>query len=122
MLTTFMIASIFSIGISYYDSINMREKRMQGSISQMAFTSPSEEQLEKIYLLDYVKTVGIGVTVAKTSDIHNINDLNIAYVDETQWEEMFCPTFSNIIGNYPKKENEIMLSRYILEAMGIDNP
>ncbi|BCJ98619.1 ABC transporter permease [Anaerocolumna chitinilytica] len=121
-LTTFMIASVFSIGVSYYDSINMHEKRMQGSISQMAFSNPTSEQLEKIYSLDYVKTIGLGAYVAQTKDIPKLDELNIAYVDKTQWKKIFSPTFTNIIGHYAEQENEIMLSRYILNAMGINEP
>lgn len=121
-LTAFMIASVFSIGLSYYESINMHEKRMQGSISQMAFTYPTKEQLEKLYSLDYVKTIGLGAYVAQTKDIPELKEVNIVYVDETQWKEMFSPAFTNIAGHYAEQENEIMLSRYILDAMGIDEP
>ena len=122
VLTTFMIASVFSIGVSYYESINMREKRMQGSISHMAFNSPTQEQYFKLYSLDYVKTVGLGVLVAQTDDVPGLPGLGMAYIDKTQWEEMFCPTYTNIKGNYPEQENEIMLSRHILDALGISDP
>jgi putative ABC transport system permease protein len=121
-LTTFLIASVFSIGVSYYESINMHEKRMQGSVSQMAFSHPTEEQLEKIYLLEYVKTVGLGVYAAQTRDIQKFEELDLVYVDNTQWLKIFGPTFTNVVGEYAEKENEIMLSRYLLDSMGIDNP
>lgn len=121
LLTAFMLASFFSIGMSYYDTIAMREKRMQGSISQMAFACPTEEQLTQIYTLDYIDTVGIGASVATTDDVPGLPELPISYVDQTQWEEMFCPTYTNIVGHYPEKENEIMLSRYILDSLEIDS-
>ncbi len=121
LLTAFMLTSVFSIGISYYDTIAMREKRMQGSISQMAFACPTEEQLTRIYTLDYIDTVGIGASVATTDDVPGLPELPISYVDQTQWEEMFCPTYTNIVGHYPEKENEIMLSRYILDSLEIDS-
>lgn len=121
-LTTLMIASIFSIGVSYYESINMREKRMQGSVSHMAFNAPTQEQYFKLYSLDYVKTVGLGVSIAQTNDVPKLPNLDIVYVDNMQWQEMFCPTFTNIKGHYPEKDNEIMLSRHILDAMGISDP
>ena len=120
-LTAFMLTSVFSIGMSYYDTIAMREKRMQGSLSQMAFTSPTEEQLSKVYTIDYIDIVGIGASVATTNDVSGLPECPIYYIDLTQWEEMFCPTYANIVGNYPEKENEIMLSRYILDALGIEN-
>ncbi len=120
LLTAFMLTSVFSIGMSYYDTIAMREKRMQGSISQMAFGCPTEEQLAKIDTLDYIDVIGIGASVATANDIPGLPECPISYVDQTQWEEMFCPTYTNIMGHYPKDENEIMLSRYILDALGIE--
>lgn len=121
-LTTFMIASVFSIGTSYYESINMHEKRMQGSVSQMAFSKPTLEQLENINSLDYVETVGLGSYVALAKDIPKLKEHNITYVDKAQWEKIFSPTFTNIEGHYAEEANEIMLSRYILDALGIDDP
>lgn len=121
LLTSFMLTSVFSIGMSYYDTLAMHEKRMQGSISQMAFAKPTEEQLSKVYELDYIKAVGIGASVAETNDIPGFEETPISYVDQIQWKEMFCPTFTNIVGHYPTAENEIMMSRYLLSALGIEN-
>lgn len=121
LLTAFMLTSVFSIGMSYYDTLAMREKRMQGSISQMAFARPTEEQLSKVYKLDYIKVIGVGASVTTTNDVPGLPELPVSYVDQTQWEEMFCPTYTNIIGHYPEAENEIMLSRYILNTLGIEN-
>lgn len=120
-LTAFMLTSVFSIGMSYYDTLAMREKRMQGSISQLAFAQPTEEQLSRLYTLDYIDTIGIGAYVAVTDDVPGIIRLPIGYVDQPQWEKMFCPTYTNIIGYYAEKENEIMLSRYLLDVLGIEN-
>lgn len=121
LLTAFMLTSIFSIGMSYYDTLAMREKRMQGSTSQMAFAAPTEEQLSKVYAFDYIDIVGIGASVATTDDVPGFSYLGISYVDQTQWEKMFCPTYTNIVGHYAEKENEIMLSQYLLDIMGIEN-
>lgn len=121
LLTAFMLASVFSIGMSYYDTLAMREERMQGSVSQLAFAQPTKEQLSKIYTLDYIDTVGIGAAVATTDDVPGFSYLGISYVDQTQWEKMFCPTYTNIVGHYAEKENEIMVSRYLLDVLGIED-
>ena len=84
LLTAFMLTSVFSIGMSYYDTIAMREKRMQGSLSQMAFAHPRDDQLGKIYALDYIDVVGIGAFVAATNDIPGVPECPISYVDQTQ--------------------------------------
>ena len=121
ILTSFMIASVFSIGMGYYESIKMQEKRLEGSLAQVAIGSPTDEQMQILQELDYVKHVGIAHAVGETYDIPKLGKLLLAYVNDVQWEEMFVPTFTNVEGNYPKQRNEIMLSRYILEAMGMEN-
>lgn len=121
-LTTYMIASIFGIGISYFESIQMQNKRMQGSIANMAFYQPTELQLKQVYQLDYVESVGLGSYVATTKDIEDLGVVNMAYVDEEQWKHIFSPTYTNIEGHYVQGEDEIMLSRYILQALGIKEP
>ena len=121
ILTSFMIASVFSIGMGYYESIKMQEKRLEGSLAQVAIGSPTDEQMQILQELDYVKHVGIAHAVGETYDIPKLGKLLLAYVNDVQWEEMFVPTFTNVEGNYPKQRNEIMLSRHILEAMGMEN-
>lgn len=122
VLTSFMISSVLSIGVSYYQSIMMREQRMQGSISHLAFGTPTQEQIDVLPNLDYVKHYGIGTTVGFITEPNKLNTLPIGYVDGTQWNEMFVPTFTDIVGTYPTKENEVMLSRYLLDRMDIENP
>ena len=121
-LTTLMIATVFSIGMSYSESIVTNLIRMEGSVSHMGFANPTAEQLAELYKLDYVKFIGLAAHVAQTDDVPKLNKLDIAYVNQTQWKEMFCPAFTDVIGHYAKEENEVMLSRYILDAMGISQP
>ena len=35
---------------------------------------------------------------------------------------MIRPAFTNVVGTYPEKENEIMLSTKTLQYLGIKNP
>lgn len=51
-------------------------------------------------------------------------DLAIAmqYYDNTEWEKHYKEAISNIKGEYPKKENEIMLSEDALSQLGIKKP
>ena len=112
-----LVAELAAMCEPYYD----HNQPMQGSLSQMAFARPTEEQLGKIYTLDYIDVVGVGASVATTNDIPGLSKCPISYVDQTQWKKMFCPTYTNIVGHYPEKENEIMLSRYLLDILGLEN-
>ena len=43
-------------------------------------------------------------------------------IDQTVWEKMIKPACDHIVGNYPKSENDIMLSRRLLNKIGISDP
>ena len=59
--------------------------------------------------------------VENTAEMGNLS-LTLHYFDETEWEELRAPAYVDVEGSYPEKENEIMVSRAVLERMGIDDP
>lgn len=124
MLTTILLAVAFSIGMSMLKSMEMQKIRMAGTVADAYISNPTDEQLTTLRELDYIDKVGTGIAVGSANDrqaVGNI-DLMLVYVDDVQWNGINAPAFSDIIGNYPITENEIMLSRWTLEHMGIDTP
>lgn len=43
-------------------------------------------------------------------------------IDKTGYEKIIKPAYDGIVGHYPTNENEIMLSKRLLERLGIQNP
>jgi putative ABC transport system permease protein len=124
MLTTLLIGSVFSVGMSLVESVKMEQLRFAGTMAHAAVGHPTPEQIKQLHTLDYVKEVGTGNSVGvvqNTADMGNIS-LTLHYFDKTEWEELRAPAYVDIVGNYPEKENEIMVSRGVLERMGIDTP
>ena len=124
MLTTLLIGSVFSVGMSLVESVKMEQIRFAGTSAHAAVGHPTAEQIQQLHALDYVKEVGTGNSVGvvqNTADMGNIS-LTLHYFDKTEWEELRAPAYVDIVGNYPEKENEIMVSRGVLERMGIDTP
>ena len=124
MLTTLLIGSVFSVGMSLVESVKMEQIRFAGTMAHAAVGHPTTEQIQRLHTLDYVKEVGTGNSVGvvqNTADMGNIS-LTLHYFDKTEWEELRRPAYVDIVGNYPEKENEIMVSRGVLERMGIDTP
>lgn len=124
MLTTLLIGSVFSVGMSLVESVKMEQIRFAGTSAHAAVGHPTAEQIQQLHALDYVKEVGTGNSVGvvqDTADMGNIS-LTLHYFDKTEWEELRAPAYVDIVGNYPEKENEIMVSRGVLERMGIDTP
>ena len=124
ILTTLLIGSVFSVGMSLVESVKMEQIRFAGTTAHAAVGHPTTEQIQQLHALDYVKEVGTGNSVGvvqNTADMGNIS-LTLHYFDKTEWEELRAPAYVDIVGNYPEKENEIMVSRGVLERMGIDTP
>ncbi len=123
-LTAFMITTIFSIGISMLDTIKLQQLRMLGTTAHVALTYPSDEQVKKLKALDYIKEVGLQANVGdivETPEMGNML-LSLSWADETQWNTFLKPAVDKIVGTYPKKYNEIMISTWILNQMGIMEP
>ncbi len=125
ILTTFMITTIFTIGVNYVENMNLSTVRTAGTTANAFLNNPTPEQTNKARSLDYVETVGEQIPVGSVSQQNSSGrDLQIAllYADSTEWEEHLLPAFNDLNGGYPDAENEILLSRDALEQLGITSP
>ncbi len=124
-LTTFLLGSVFSIGMSLVESQKMQDIRLAGTLAHGAVGHPSASQMEKLAGLDYVDIIGTNNNVAYVkSTIPELKSISLAlhYFDKTEWEKLHAPAYTDITGDYPQKENEIMISLGVLNKMGITNP
>lgn len=124
-LTTFMITTVFSLGINYKENMELMGVRTSGTNANASLAMPTNEQEKEIRDLDYVDTVGTQYMIGSVAGKNEADrDLAIAmqYYDNTEWEKHYKEAISNINGSYPKKENEIMLSEDALSQLGIKKP
>lgn len=123
--TTFMITTVFSLGINYKENMELTSVRTSGTNANVTLAMPTNAQEKEIRDLDYVKTVGAQYMIGSVAGKNEADrDLAIAmqYYDNTEWEKHYKEAISNINGSYPKKENEIMLSEDALSQLGIKKP
>lgn len=124
-LTTFMITTVFSLGINYKENMELTSVRTSGTNANVSLAMPTNAQEKEIRDLDYVKMVGTQYMIGSVAGKNEADrDLAIAmqYYDNTEWGKHYKEAISNINGNYPKKENEIMLSEDALSQLGIKKP
>ncbi len=123
-LTTFMIATVFSIALSFNETVKQQQISLMGTIAHAAITKPSSEQLERLKALDYVTAIGTGNFVGSVETPTELNDIRLTlfYFDETEFQYMRKPAFEDVVGSYPQAEDEIMMPRWVLERMGITEP
>lgn len=58
-LTSFMIATTFSIGFSYFETYQMQQIRLMGTTANVGITNVTDEQLVEIERASIVLDVGI---------------------------------------------------------------
>lgn len=122
-LTSFLITAAFSMGFSYFDTFQMQQIRLAGTTADVAITNPTEEQLAGLSQSSLVLDVGIQQRFGSvdTGQMQNAR-LGIVWLNDIEWKEHRLPTLSDVVGDYPQSENEIMLPTWVLEQMGISNP
>lgn len=125
VLTTFMITTVFSLGINYMENMKLMQVRTAGTTANASLAMPTEKQEQQIRDLEYVKTVGTQYMVGSVAEKNDEGrELSIAlqYYDNTEWEEHYQEAIKDLEGKYPSEENEIMLSEDALSQLGITEP
>ncbi len=124
VLTTFLIAVIIAIGTGYWNTVTQRQIRMQGMDYDIELSEPREDQADKIKSMDNVQCAGLCIKCAILEAYQGqiMDKTRLYWLDETCWEEQTIPALESYKGHYPQRENEIMLGRNTLKAMGISNP
>lgn len=124
VLTTFMISAIFTLAISYAKNYQIMNLRDQGTTATTFLTNPTDKQIKEIENLNISKNIGQEINVGNVSNEsldNNKTNIFIKYLDKENWEKQLTPCISDIKGNYPTKENEIMLSKLALEFLNKEN-
>lgn len=123
-LTTFLIAVILATGASYWSTVSKRQIRMEGMDYDIELSEPREDQVEKIRSMEKTEYAGVMVKCAVLEQYKEkaLDKIRLYWLDETCWEKQTIPALEGFEGSYPQDEDEIMLGRNALNAMGIQNP
>lgn len=122
IMTTWLITSVFSIGLSFIKSYDMEQKKIMGTTADAALINPTEQQLDQLKQLSYVKHVGVNKRVAQLITPTNDYNANMHLYDAVEWEKMKAPILGNTAGSYPQQRNEVIAPTWVLEKMGIKDP
>lgn len=115
-LTVMMLFGVFSLAVGKLETDILLYMRNSGTAASTTLERGSKEQQEEIEALPYIKAVGNSVYIGNTEEY------SCEVLDETGWETMTAPAYSDIHGKYPQKTEEIMLPVRALEEIGIQEP
>lgn len=122
VLTTFMFTAVFTLGFSIAKNLNQMQLRLQGTRSSIYMEHPSEGQINDIKSCPSLLAAGIQIDAQTVSTESGKYSYLLQYDDDTEFNENLKPAITDINGSYPKDENEIMLTKQILDNMGIKSP
>ena len=119
------ITMVFGISCGKIQAEEIRLTRENGTASSGRIEDGTEEQYAKLKQLDYIKQVGKSIFVGEATDISEDNAktiCNVVWADSESWNNFLKPAYTNIIGSYPQKKDEILLSKRALKKLGISEP
>ena len=119
------ITMVFGISFGKIQAEEIRLIRENGAASSGIIEDGTEEQYAKLKQLDYIKQVGKSIFVGEATDISKNNEktiCNVVWADSESWNNFLRPAYTNVIGNYPQKKEEILLSERALKKLGISEP
>lgn len=120
-MSVFLLYTAFSLAYGKIHSDCLIDLRGMGTAATVSLENASARQYEQMKRLPYIEAAGISKT-AGTAAFGDIWTGDLIWVDPVAYEKMLKPAYTDIVGNYPEKEEEIMLSADSLSLMGIENP
>ena len=119
------ITMVFGISCGKIQAEEIRLTRENGTASSGRIEDGTEEQYAKLKQLDYIKQVGNSIFVGEATDVSENNEktiCDVVWADSESWNNFLKPAYTNVIGNYPQKKDEILLSERALKKIGISEP
>lgn len=120
-MSVFLLYSAFSIAYGKIYSGYLADIRGMGTLATVSLENGSERQYQRLQELSYLTDVGIK-KITGTASYGKKWSGNLVYLDDVAYKKLIKPAYTDIMGDYPEKKNEIMLPVRILEWMGINEP
>lgn len=115
------IFSILTLISGKIDAIYLTGIRTTGDVASVFLEKPSAQLCSQVKELEYISDVGgewdLGTILAGNAEAGWC-----VYSDETKFHKIDTPAYTDLAGNYPRKRNEVMLSKHSLKLLGIQDP
>ena len=121
-LSTFMLFSVFTLGITYLDMQKRQEIRLYGHDVDASLMNGYTGQ-QKHICEDFKNVISVGSTCYAGYPIKSEKSENLhyafIYADPVFWNQQAIPARTSQKGRYPEKENELMVTKKALEDCGM---
>lgn len=113
-LSVFVLFSAFSIAKGKIAVDTVKNIRESGNAVAVYLENASKRQYDQMIYPDYIEDYGWQYSIGDWQQEGKFL-ASCKVVDQTVWEKMIRPAYDHIVGNYPKSENDIMMSRSLLK-------
>ncbi len=120
-LSAFLLFTVLTVGKTWFEMQGIAEMRLRGLDSDAylygGFTQGQRKVFEEDSDISAVAASAIAGWAVKTEADDTV-DVTFLWEDDTYFNELAKPARNWVKGNYPKKENEVMVTKAALEACG----
>ena len=120
-VTVLLIFGIFSLAIGKVNADIIRNVRYDRRSMSSYLENGTDKEIEQLQKLTYLKAIGQEKIAGSLLDGYEEFCI-CSVVDIETYKNVITPAITDIVGNYPQKENEIMLSENALNYIGIQEP
>ena len=123
-LSAFLTFTVLTVGKTWFEMQGIAEMRLRGMDSDAylygGFTKGQRKVFEEDSDISAVAASAIAGWAVKTEEDDTI-DVTFLWEDDVCFNELAKPARNWVKGNYPQKENEVMVTKAALEACGFGN-
>lgn len=122
-LATFMLFSVFTVGITYFKMQKTQNIRLNGGEFDAILYGLTKEQEAVCEKNPDIKETGAVVICGYVEETEKDKTPNVGLVwaDDSYWNQIKRPAVKWVKGKYPTKENEVMASVDALKECGLEN-
>lgn len=121
VLASFMLFSIFTVGITYFKMQRLQNIRLNGGEYDAIMYGVTEEQREKCENNPDIKRTGVLAMSGyiESTEKDGTVEASCIWADPVCWDEIMAPARDWVVGVYPKADNEVMVTKEALEQAGL---
>lgn len=122
-LATFMLFSVFTVGITYFKMQKIQNIRLGGGEYDAILYGLTKKQEVACEENPDIKETGAVVVCgyAEETEKDKTPDVGFVWADDSYWNQIKRPAVKWVKGKYPTKENEVMASVDALKKCGLEH-
>lgn len=121
VIVTILITAACSVFYNIRRFGQMQQLKETGAMTDVVLSGPDEQQMALLSESDLIQQpLFVSHKVGRLVGNPGQSGLSLYLYAEENWDTWSRPLFTDIQGNYPVKENEVMMSAWLLKRLGIE--